>query len=190
MRDFKETLREDLRKVVEFHGHYCPGIMWGYLASKIAMKRLGADRAEDEELIAIVENDSCAADAVQVVTGCTFGKGNFFFRDYGKHVYTFALRPSRRAIRISRLHRDQAAGPEDETTEEKIVRMLATPAEELFKIQEGTIELPEPAEIRDSVVCPRCGEEVMVTRTREIDGEAVCLSCIVGGTGFHPSEEE
>lgn len=182
MDDFEEQLPEDLRRIVEFHGHYCPGIMAGYLASRIALERLGAERAEDEELIAIVENDSCAADAVQVMTGCTFGKGNFFFRDYGKHVYTFAVRPSGKAVRVSRLPPTEGAVPEDETREEAMLRLLSTPLEKLWKVEEGTIELPETARIHDTVICTRCAEPVMVTRTRELDGKPVCLACIEGRT--------
>jgi len=185
MTDFEKTLPEDLQRIVAFHGHYCPGILWGYRASKAALERLGTERAEDEELIAIVENDSCAADAVQVLTGCTFGKGNFFFRDFGKHVYTFAVRPSGRAVRVSRRPGTRRGEDEDETREQKITRMLATPTEELFRIEEGTIDLPEAAQIHESVVCSRCGEEAMTTRTRDIDGQPVCLGCIEGGTGFH-----
>jgi len=39
---------------------------------------LGENRAEDEEIVAVVETDACGADAIQVRTGCTFGKGNFY----------------------------------------------------------------------------------------------------------------
>jgi formylmethanofuran dehydrogenase subunit E len=74
--------------IVEFHGHVCPGLALGYRVSMFALKELG-ERALDEELVAIVENNSCAVDAVQVITGCTFGKGNLIFKDYGKQVYTF-----------------------------------------------------------------------------------------------------
>ena len=86
--------------VIEFHGHSCPGLAIGYRVSMFALNELG-ERASDEELVAIVENNSCAVDAVQVVTGCTFGKGNLIFRDYGKQVYTFIKRPSGDGIRIS-----------------------------------------------------------------------------------------
>jgi len=74
----------DLQRAVIFHGHFCPGLAIGYRAAQIAMDALRTDRAEDEELVAIVENDSCAVDAVQVLSGCTFGKGNLIFRDHGK----------------------------------------------------------------------------------------------------------
>ena len=45
------------------------------------MNQLGVARAQNKELLAIVElgDDHCAhcfADGVQMITGCTFGKGN------------------------------------------------------------------------------------------------------------------
>src|SRR5450756_2944554 len=78
--------------VTEFHGHICPGTIIGYRAAQIAVREFSSKRSVDEALIAIVENDSCSVDAIQVVTGCTFGKGNLIFKDYGKHVYTFINR--------------------------------------------------------------------------------------------------
>jgi formylmethanofuran dehydrogenase subunit E len=56
-----------------------------------AMESLELFRAEDEELVAIVENDTCGVDALQCVVGYTFGKGNRLFRDDGKHVYTIYI---------------------------------------------------------------------------------------------------
>ena len=99
--------------VVDFHGHSCPGLALGYRVSQRALRELKG-RSEDEEIVAVVENNSCAVDAVQVMTGCTFGKGNLIFRDYGKQVYTFIRRPSGKYIRIS-LDWEKS----DETEEEK-----------------------------------------------------------------------
>jgi len=48
-----------------------------------------------------VENDTCGADAIQAILGCTFGKGNLYFKDYGKMVYTVFNRQNGRAIRIA-----------------------------------------------------------------------------------------
>jgi formylmethanofuran dehydrogenase subunit E len=56
------------------------------------MERLGVQRAGDEELLAFVENDACGADGIQVMTGCTFGKGNFIFKNFGKHAFTLVAR--------------------------------------------------------------------------------------------------
>lgn len=164
--DEKRTSRE-LDQIARFHGHFCGGIVTGYLAARLALQRLGARRAEDEELVAIVENDSCAVDAVQVLTGCTFGKGNLLFHDYGKHVYTFAMRPSGRAVRVSR-----KPGPRLSPEE-----LLNAPPEEVFWVDEVTVELPPPARIRASVVCDRCGEPVMETRTRKRGERTLCIPC-------------
>jgi formylmethanofuran dehydrogenase subunit E len=69
-------------EIIQFHGHECPGLAMGYRMATAAMKKLDSIRAEDEEIVAIVENDACGVDALQCVTGCTFGKGNLIFRDY------------------------------------------------------------------------------------------------------------
>ena len=66
----------DFTQCVEFHGHICPGLAIGFRAARILMGRLNVRKAPDEELLAIVETDACGADAIQVMTGCTFGKGN------------------------------------------------------------------------------------------------------------------
>lgn len=54
-------------KSVEFHGHICPGLVLGYKAAVIAMSELGITRAKDEELVAIVENDACGVDAINIL---------------------------------------------------------------------------------------------------------------------------
>ena len=87
-------------EIIQFHGHDCPGLAMGYRMATAAMKNLESFRADDEELVAIVENDACGVDALQCVTGCTFGKGNLRFRDYGKHVYTIYARNTRTGVRV------------------------------------------------------------------------------------------
>ena len=91
----------DWEKAAEFHGHICPGLATGYRASLAGLRELDSLRAPDEEIVAIVETDACGADAVQVLTGCTFGKGNLIFHDFGKSTFTFACRDSGKAVRIS-----------------------------------------------------------------------------------------
>ena len=174
-------LPEELNQCVAFHGHLCPGVVIGYRAAKIGMCELSAQPAGNEELIAIVENDSCAADGVQVLTGCTFGKGNLFFKDHGKMVFTFALRPSGKAVRIS-LNRSEESGeqePDDpqERRNWRIQYMLRQPADELFSIRQETIALPETARIHESAACERCGEMVMETRTRRLNDSLLCIPC-------------
>ena len=137
---------------IRFHGHECGGLAWGYKVSLFALEKLNFDRASDEELVAIVENDSCAVDGVQVVTGCTFGKGNLIFRDYGKHVYTFFNRNTGEGIRISR---KKGPKPQD---------LLAAKGEDVFEVSEPKGGIPKRARIFNSIECSRCGESAMETR--------------------------
>jgi len=185
--DTDAALPEDLERVVAFHGHLCPGVLIGYRAAKAGLAALGAVRAEDEELIAIVENDSCAADAVQVLAGCTFGKGNLFFRDYGKQVFTFAVRPSGRAVRVSLRH-DAARGgeeadlPEAERRARRVRLLLEAPDDVLLKVEHCRVDLPETARLHASVLCEACGEKVMETRVRRVAGRTLCIPCAEKGT--------
>lgn len=91
---------QTLDRVVDFHGHLCPGLAMGVQAARIALREVGP-HSKDEEIVAVVETDMCAVDAIQFLTGCTFGKGNLVHRDYGKNAYTFFRRSDGTAIRIA-----------------------------------------------------------------------------------------
>ncbi len=186
--------------VVSFHGHACPGLAIGYRVSDKALREMGG-RAEDEELVAVVENNSCAVDAVQVMTGCTFGKGNLIFRDYGKQVYTFIRRPSGDAVRIA----VNWVSP-DETDEEKeawrkfssgersddvmrivharkarkIKAIMDATDEELFEIKRLRVDPPREARVYPSLRCEFCGEKVMEPRARVREGKVACIPCAEG----------
>lgn len=186
-----------LDEVVKFHGHICPGLVLGYRVSEFALKKLGR-RSKDEEIVSIVENNSCAVDAVQVMTGCTFGKGNLIFNDYGKQVYTFVKRPSGKAIRISI---DWTSPSETEKEKKmwqrymkgdrskdvlkavhqrktkKIDSILKAKNSELFKVRPVKITLPEEARIYPSIRCEICKEKTMESRLRVKDGKIVCIPC-------------
>ena len=62
----------------------------GVRACEAAAERLGVSYSKDEEVVCITENNACGVDAVQFITGCTFGKGNLIFKDKGKQAFTFS----------------------------------------------------------------------------------------------------
>ncbi|MDA8240528.1 MAG: FmdE family protein [Nitrospiraceae bacterium] len=184
-------------EVVEFHGHSCPGLALGYRVSLRVLREFKG-RAEDEELVAIVENNSCAVDAIQVMTGCTFGKGNLIFRDYGKQVYTFLRRPSGKSIRISVDWKRPAETEEEKAVWEKYSKgdrskkvlqfvhdrkasriryILEADERELLAVRKGSEKLPPAAEIYRSVVCEGCGEKVAEPGVRIRDGRLLCIPC-------------
>lgn len=66
--------------------------LWVTWLPKLGLRELYSSRSSDVEIVVVVENDTCAVDALQVVTGCTMGKGNLIFHDYGKQAYIFIER--------------------------------------------------------------------------------------------------
>jgi formylmethanofuran dehydrogenase subunit E len=170
----------------------------GIRAAEIALEEIGAHSA-DEEVVAVVETDMCAIDAIQFLTGCTFGKGNLIHRDYGKNTYTFIRRSDAKAIRV--LTKPTAWGdPNDEhrrlfakvragtnTPEEKsrfqelhvakAKRILDAPSEELFSVNEIETTPPKKARIHTSIECAECGEATMETRIRKFGGRDLCIPC-------------
>jgi formylmethanofuran dehydrogenase subunit E len=191
----QELQNDDLKAAIQFHGHLCPGLALGYRVAKAALRELKAERPRDEELVAIVENDSCAADAIQYITGCTFGKGNFQFRNYGKHVYTFYNRVTGKGVRISEDYRGFDNDPrfseikkrqtlgEDVSAErmaylmEKAAAILRADEAEIMTMKPVTSPPPEEATIHGSARCALCGEKFMESRGRVQNGKIVCIPC-------------
>ena len=125
------------------------------------------------------EHDACGVDALQCVSGCTFGKGNLLFRDYGKQVYTLYSRSTRKGIRVvfhgrgvaKHLHEDRTALTDF---------ILKTSEAEILSSEQVVVKEPEPAKIRDSVSCEICGESVMESRLCEVNGVLACIPCAEG----------
>lgn len=189
---------DDFIRCADFHGHICPGMAIGYRAALSGMARLQKHRAVDEELISIVENNACGTDAVQVLTGCTFGKGNFIFKDYGKSVYTFLERSAGKGVRVAlrpgaieqteeqrilmgKIRKGTAKEEEKRRFEElhfqKTCEILEKPEEELFSIREAELGLPPKAKVESSHICDQCGEPTMASRVMDQDGQMVCMDC-------------
>lgn len=175
-----------LDELVDFHGHMCPGLAIGYRATIAGLSRLGIGRARDEEVLAIVENDSCSVDAVQFLAGATFGKGNLFFRDWGKQVFTFARRDQETAVRVAlrwgSLDSGEAGAAEsgqsaEDSRRRRTEMILGSSEDDLFVIREVKLELPPQARIFKSVQCECCGEPAMETRLVKIGGKEVCMDC-------------
>jgi formylmethanofuran dehydrogenase subunit E len=189
-------------QAVDFHGHRCMGLVFGCRVVEAA-RQFFKERDVDEELVAIVENDNCSIDAIQALMGCTLGKGNLIFKDYGKQAYTFIRRADKKAIRITLLDRPDekraalgnlqkrvlagdASAAEQEflkrKTEELLEDYLSRPLEEICLVKEIDVEIPEKARLFPTVVCSSCQEKVMEPRARVKNGRVVCLPC--SGEGY------
>jgi formylmethanofuran dehydrogenase subunit E len=144
--------------------------------TKAALNFLSESRSEDEELVTIVENNACGVDALQYLSGCKFGKGNLIFKDYGKHVYTLYDRKTKKGVRV--VFKDRAVPETMRKGREKFIDwLLSAPEEEIVSLKEVQIDEPEPARIMKTVTCEFCGEGVMETRIRKINGKLACIPC-------------
>ncbi len=192
-------MSDDLKKCVEFHGHICPGLIYGFRVAKEAMRLMDIGRAVDEEVVAICENDSCAVDALQVLLGTVAGKGNLIIKDYGKNAYTVLSRSRRQAYRFSRktsykykgedksefdrLDKAMSDGTASEDEKRKLRSMkvddlLTRPFEEIFTIAEVPFNEPLYAQLDRSEPCALCGEMTMAAKMVKLkDGCLVCTPC-------------
>ena len=164
------------KNIIAFHGHSCPGLAIGYRMTEAALDFLSESRSTDEELVAIVENNACGVDALQYISGCTFGKGNLIFKDYGKHVYTLYDRKTKKGVRV--VFNDRNVPEAMRKDREKFIDwLLSAPEDEIVSLKEVRIEEPEPARIMKNVTCDLCAEGVMETRAKKINGKTACIPC-------------
>lgn len=189
--------KELIEKTIDFHGHSCPGLVIGTRAAELALQKLG--HADKIDLVAVVETDMCGVDAIQFLTGCTFGKGNLIHRDYGKMAFSFYDRSKNKGFRAvlrpdmsgevgSELHSLAKKVEEGTANEEERVRYhelrkelqeryMNADLEEMFIVTEPALPVPKPARILASLKCEACGEMTMESRTRRFDGKTLCLPC-------------
>lgn len=198
-----------LRKAGELHGHFCPYVALGVRAGYLALTALGIEQNLGmEEVLSVVETNNCFSDGIQVVTGCTFANNALIYRDLGKTAVTVARRDGT-AVRVAlradysehfdarypeaaalfaRIVRErQEPTPEEQTQlmqlwAETSERQLDVPADELFTVQHLQIEVPAYAPILDSARCAICGESVMESRARLLDGQPACIACALAPT--------
>lgn len=164
-------------RCVAFHGHECGGLTIGYKASLYAIKLLDLKTEcgaifSDEEILCIAENDACGVDAVQVILGCSIGKGNLLFHLRGKQAFSFYCRDTGRSVRLV-----LKPSPEGMKKEELFSYYQRCAPEEMFEVKRTVIDWPEKARIFSSVRCSCCGEMTAESMVRVQEGQFLCLDC-------------
>jgi formylmethanofuran dehydrogenase subunit E len=197
-KDTMLDIPEDLARCVAFHGHICPGLVYGYLVAKEAMKLMNLERATDEEIVAICDNDSCAVDALQVLLGTSTGKGNLIIRDFGKNAYTVLSRSGRKSYRFVRKVRSEYHGKEKSMVDRldvaiakgmasesdrrymkllKVKDLLGRYFNEIFTTTEIPFDEPLYAPLERSEPCTMCGEMTMASKMVGVNDGRVCIPC-------------
>jgi formylmethanofuran dehydrogenase subunit E len=201
----------------KLHGHYCPGLALGVAATVYGLHALAEYRgvsvasleASDgmEELLGIIEINSCFVDGVQFVSGCTLGNNSLIYKDLGKTAVSFCQRSGngvRVAVRenisdtIARIDpgfyplfkesvEEHSRDPETlkafkQAARNVSFRLVDFPSSELFSITKREVDLPDYAPIEPSVVCASCGESVMggklaSNNANGAHGRMLCKTC-------------
>ena len=189
--------QEQIEQSIAFHGHSCPGLAIGIRAAELARERFGA--VAPASLVAVTETDMCGVDAIQFLTGCTYGKGNFIHKDFGKMAFSFydresgrgfraVLNPTARIADYVEMHdlmkkvvggtaTEQEKARSDALRAAQEKHYMQLPLEEVFRVAEMTAPPPRPARILESLKCGQCGEMTMESRTRRFDGKTLCIPC-------------
>ncbi|XXJ18690.1 FmdE family protein [Desulfovibrio caledoniensis] len=165
--------QDKIDAAIVFHGHHCPGLTIGVRAVELARRELGD--LDTLDLVAVAETDMCGVDAIQFLTDCTLGKGNFIHRDYGKRAFTFFDRKSGKGFRA--VLRDSAMGGPGESRETGIERFMTLDLDDMFAVTPLDCPAPRPAAVLQSLRCDQCGEMTMESRTRRYGGKTYCIPC-------------
>lgn len=160
------------KKSVEFHGHECPGLAIGFKACEAAKEKMGIRFSFDEEIVCVTENDACGVDAVQFITGCTFGKGNLIYRGTGKMAFSFFNRVNGASIRMIL---KSFQGEMDRKQRQEYI--LTSSVDEIFDFKKPKFTLPEKARLFTTIVCENCGEGAPEHKIRIHEGKKVCIDC-------------
>jgi formylmethanofuran dehydrogenase subunit E len=156
-----------------------------------------------EELLAVVETNSCFSDGIQYTAGTTFGNNALIYRDFGKTAVTFVKRNEQdknlryylkdpgfidreypeAAKLFKKVIAERNGSREDEKEmkkcwQEVAFEVIEADIDKLFKIEEGVeIELPDYAPIFADEQCKNCGEKLMAPKAVQKDGEVFCRDC-------------
>jgi formylmethanofuran dehydrogenase subunit E len=175
-------------KSAKFHGHICGGLTIGYKAALYAIElldlKIGGGNAgcisKDEEIVCICENDACGVDAIQVILGCSIGKGNLLFHMTGKQAFSFYNRKTGKSVRLVLKPR-----PDGITREQSLDYYQGCEPKDIFNVKETTIALPEGAQLFDSYVCNCCGETAGANWIRLSGDKKLCLDCYTSYNRFN-----
>lgn len=189
--------KQTIQDTIAFHGHNCPGLAIGIRFAEYAKKEF--PDTLPAALVCVTETDMCGVDAIQYLTGCTYGKGNLIHLDYGKIAVSFYDRETKRGIRLllrpncrgensqelASLMAKKSAGILSEDDNKKLIkhrakqedRLMSMALEDMIAIEELTTRPPRPARQLQSMTCEDCGEETMESRTRRFANQTLCIPC-------------
>jgi len=198
-------LNEYLEIGLKFHGHKCPAMPMGLRAGLAAMKVLGVERSQDNELFVEAETGKghaagCFLDGIMTATGCTYGKSNIQKLYYNKMAFTLVDAKTGKAVRVSLKpeffekamnspfvqERKKGVPPQDipaAITDPLVERILGLAETEFLNISDIFQKDVKKGSANFEVKrCAKCGEAVFTDKlTTTPDGRMLCIPCSEAG---------
>ncbi|MHA1746829.1 MAG: FmdE family protein [Promethearchaeota archaeon] len=184
----------------KFHGHKCPAMPLGLKIGSVAMNELGVEHSKAGELYCIVDIGDfhcagCFGDGVQVITGCTFGKGNLIKSKKGKFSITLIDQKNKKGVKIvpkgewlikafnSPFMEERKSGKPPQNIDETIVNPLIkkvlemNPADQFNIKKIDNIRVDIPKHNWDKRLCEECGELTVADYAFHIHNRFLCADC-------------
>ena len=92
-----ENMPDDLKELVNFHGHLCFGVLFGYRACNYAIDIIG----KSLNMMVVTENDNCGNDAVRLLLECTTDNGKLIIRQGKKQSWSFYNKDDEEGIKLT-----------------------------------------------------------------------------------------
>lgn len=87
---------EDLRGLMEHHGHLCVGVLMGYKACKYAEEIIG----KSEDMTVSVETENCGNDAVRFLMNCSQENKRLIIRGGKGQTWSFYNHEEEEGVRL------------------------------------------------------------------------------------------
>ncbi len=192
-------MKKVFQDAVDFHRHLCLDIAVGYRAAEILVREMGDELKNMKEVVALVGNQTCALDAIQEITGCTFGKRNLILTQVGKPVYILQNTKTGNSVRAYCRYWDsfdhtefralrKAVKKPDATAEQKttlerltkeaIDKILSAPESALFQVSHIVLPAPKISGKYPAAACDACGEHTDEALLTETSGKKCCKECV------------
>ena len=186
-----ESFAELLEKSTKIHGHICAGQVIGVRMSMLGLREIGIDDprgSQRKDFYVLVEIDRCATDAIQTVTGCSLGKRSLKWLDFGIMAATFVNLKTGKAVRVTALEEARETSKKyapaiGDKYRQQLEAYRIMPEEELFKVQQVAVQVPEedmPGRPLRRVQCAECGDWVQDCREVTAGGRVRCRPCAHG----------
>ncbi|MCK9151945.1 FmdE family protein [Methanobacterium alcaliphilum] len=175
-------MREDMEKLIKFHGHLSSGALIGYQMLQIAKRKM--DILDGEKIFVAAESQNCLPDPFQIIWGSTTGNKRLTVHNYEKMAVTVnkAAPPKESSIQGIRiyLNMDKLKNypiiyawfmNERRIAHEEVVPELLKAGEDIYSYDFVNIEVPirQP---KDVVICPKCKESFIKRGT-----DILCIPC-------------